>query len=198
MSWIQFEAHYDNRKHSKPTGSGRQIDSSACPVHAGLSQDLADAGHAADRAWFDRTTGGVLFTAAGCARPRAPRPQGSSLVGDSAQPAPAPEASPTLTQRFSPWLTRVGFTFIVGFVVGWAFRAFIKIMSMIASLALAVVLALSYFGVLNVDFSSAEKQYESAMSWVTDQASRAAKTILNHIPGSASSFAGMFIGFRRK
>jgi uncharacterized membrane protein (Fun14 family) len=33
---------------------------------------------------------------------------------------------------------------------------------------------------------------------MTDQTQRLGKLLLDHVPGSASSFAGFFIGFRRR
>jgi uncharacterized membrane protein (Fun14 family) len=124
----------------------------------------------------------------------------SNVVGESSQtPDQPPEPlKPSLYQRVSPWMTRVGLSFVVGFVLGWAFRAFLKLMSMIAALGLAVVLGLSYFGVLNVDFTTARHEYQSAIVWMTDQTQRLGKLVLSHVPGSASSFAGFFIGFRRR
>jgi uncharacterized membrane protein (Fun14 family) len=121
------------------------------------------------------------------------------FVSDQSAPAAsAPEESPTLVQKWSPAATRVGFSFIVGFVVGWVFRAFLKLTSAIAAAGMAIMGALTYFRIINIDMSSAQQQYDSAMHWLTDQSWRAAQAIIAHIPGSASSFAGMFIGFRRK
>jgi uncharacterized membrane protein (Fun14 family) len=109
-----------------------------------------------------------------------------------------PEQPKPLFTRVSPLMTRVGFTFIAGFIIGWAFRAFLKITAMLTSLGMAILVGLSYFHVLNIDFTSVEKKYQTDMAWVSDQADRAGKALLAHIPGSSSSFVGMFIGFKRK
>jgi hypothetical protein len=71
-------------------------------------------------------------------------------------------------------------------------------MSLLTMAGAAILGGLSYFHIMNIDFSAVEKKYESDIAWVADQGERAAKALLNHIPGSASSFAGMFVGFRRK
>ena len=128
-------------------------------------------------------------------------PNSSHFIG----PANSPESSggavaaaPSWRERISPWMSKVGLSFIVGLVVGWVFRAFLKVMSLLGGALLAILLALSYFNVLNIDMTAAREQYASTMAWATDQAHHLAKAILNHLPGSTSSFLGLFVGFRRR
>lgn len=127
-------------------------------------------------------------------------PGGSSFVDANEAPTATPAEAPpqTIGERVAPWATRVGFAYIVGFVVGWAFRAFIKIMSLLTMAGVSIIAGLSYFHILNVDMTTTQQKYESVMHWVTDQGSKAASALMHHFPGSASSFAGMFLGFKRK
>lgn len=108
-----------------------------------------------------------------------------------------PAPSPTFVQRVSPYATRVGLGLVGGFIIGWAFRAFIKMMTTITLGIVMLLTALSYFNVMNVDLTSAEGQFKSGGSWVSDQATRLKDAALAHIPGSATSFIGFFLGFRR-
>jgi uncharacterized membrane protein (Fun14 family) len=101
-------------------------------------------------------------------------------------------------EKLSPEATRLGLTFLVGFIIGWAFRAFLKMMLMISVLAAAIFAGLSYFNVMNVDMSKAEQKYESSKAWVTDQAWRLKGAVQTHLPSSGASLLGMFVGFRRK
>src|SRR5262245_27189363 len=101
-------------------------------------------------------------------------------------------------QRYSPAMTRTGGGFIVAFVVGWISRIFVKTMALLASAGAAVFVALSYFNVFNLDLSKAEKQYESGIAWVSDQGERLGKSLLTHVPASASTVVGAFCGFKRK
>ena len=128
------------------------------------------------------------------AQPVAANPQ------DQSQPAQPPQQTwqQQLFARLSPHMTRVGLGFIAGFVIGWVFRAFLKIMSLVTTGGVMILCALSYFHVMNIDFTAVEKKYQSDMAWVTDQAGRAVKALLNQIPGSASGVGGVFIGFRRR
>jgi uncharacterized membrane protein (Fun14 family) len=101
-------------------------------------------------------------------------------------------------EKLSPHATRIGLTFLVGFIVGWAFRAFLKMMLMISVLAAAIFAGLSYFNVMNVDMSKAEQKYESSKAWLTDQAWRLKDAVQSHLPSSGASALGLFVGFRRK
>jgi uncharacterized membrane protein (Fun14 family) len=125
-------------------------------------------------------------------------PRGSSLVGDSTSSEQATATPKTWVQEHSPQLTKLGGTFLVGFIVGWIFRAFIKIASILLIGALLIALGLSYFGAINLDFSTASEQYQSAVAWLTDQGRRIAEAVMAHLPNSTSGFLGMFIGFRRR
>ena len=58
--------------------------------------------------------------------------------------------------------------------------------------------ALSRFWVINIDLSSAQQQYDTVAQWIMDQSKHLVDVVMAHVPGSASSFAGMFVGFRRK
>src|SRR5687768_49213 len=82
----------------------------------------------------------------------APPPEGSrSIVGKApqspttAEPVagePAPE--PTVFQRISPNMSGMGLSFVAAFVIGWAFRVFIKTMVTVTVLGAGLLLALSY------------------------------------------------------
>jgi uncharacterized membrane protein (Fun14 family) len=122
-------------------------------------------------------------------------PDSASTPAAAPTPAPPP---PTLTERLSPTAIRSGLGLIGGFIIGWAFRAFLKMMAMITFLVGAIFIGLSYFNVLNVDFSAAETKFKTSSEWVSDQASRAKDAAMSHIPGSAASVVGMWLGFRRK
>jgi uncharacterized membrane protein (Fun14 family) len=127
-------------------------------------------------------------------------PSGSNSIvqtSDTAAPASS-ETSPSLNQRVSPAMTKIGLSFIAGFVLGWVFRAFLKLASMIGAAGIAILMGLSWLRIVNIDLSQAQQEYNSAMAWMNDQAWILAKNILSHIPGSASTFAGLYVGFKRK
>ena len=119
----------------------------------------------------------------------------SAPAPTASEPAPPP---PTLSERLSPTAIRSGLGLIGGFIIGWAFRAFLKMMSMITFVIAAIFVGLSYFNVINVDFTAAQTKFKDSSAWVADQASRVKDAAMSHIPGSAASAVGLFLGFRRK
>ncbi|HSV12644.1 MAG TPA: FUN14 domain-containing protein [Tepidisphaeraceae bacterium] len=121
--------------------------------------------------------------------------------GDAPATPPAivgQDTSPTMTQRVSPWMTRVGLSFFVGIVVGLVSRMFLKIAAGITVLIGGVILALSYFHVLNVDMSSVKTEYASASAWLGDQAVRLKDMVLHALPSTSSAAAGFLSGFKRR
>jgi uncharacterized membrane protein (Fun14 family) len=108
------------------------------------------------------------------------------------------EEPPSLIARLSPNATRIGGSVVAGFVFGWIFRAFLKTMAFFALLAGAALTALSYFGVINVDLSSAREHYASVMHWLSDQGMRLKDAVISHLPSSSGGAVGAYLGFRRR
>src|SRR5262249_54442933 len=112
---------------------------------------------------------GLAGQGVGVARHKAPAnattPTAANSRGIVTAENPPPEQSAAPEQKawyekLSPKATAVGLTFLVGFIIGWAFRVFVKMMMMISALAIAIFAGLSYFNVMNVDMSKAEQKYE--------------------------------------
>jgi uncharacterized membrane protein (Fun14 family) len=97
----------------------------------------------------------------------------------------------------SPRFLSVGGSVLGGFVIGWLMRIFVKTTVLIGMLIAAVIGALSYFHVMNVDFTSVQQQYSGDVSWLADQASRLKDVAIAHLPVHAGGLFGMFLGFRR-
>lgn len=153
------------------------------------------------------TSGGPAANASPADAP--PVPNGArgfvSSTGTPATDTPATppasvgqDTSPTMTQRVTPWMTRVGLSFFVGIIVGLVFRMFIKIAAGITVLIGGLILALSYFHVLNIDMSSVKTEYASASAWLGDQASRLKDVVLHALPSTSSAAVGFLSGFKRR
>ena len=108
------------------------------------------------------------------------------------------DQSPTATETVTPWMRRLGFSFFVGLVVGFLFRTFLKMATMLSLLVGGGFLALSYFGILNVDLTSVKSQYASSASWISDQAFRLKDVIFAALPSSTAAGAGFLSGFKRR
>lgn len=109
-----------------------------------------------------------------------------------------PPPKPTMFERISPWASRVGFGFVGGFIIGWAFRAFIKTMAIVTTVGVSILWGLSHFNVINLDLAAAETKFKTSTSWVSEQAAHLKERAMTLVPGSFSSIFGVFIGFRRK
>jgi uncharacterized membrane protein (Fun14 family) len=132
-----------------------------------------------------------------------PAPVGSSKFIDDNGAGSSPtsttgQSAPGMISRLSPNATRIGVSVLAGFVLGWLFRAFLKTMAFFLMLAIAILAALSYFGVLNVDFTSAREHYASALHWLGDQTTRLKDLVISHLPSSGGGALGAFLGFRRR
>jgi len=94
---------------------------------------------------------------------------------------------------------RVGASVLLGYVIGWIFRTFLKIMATGTLLLAGLLTAASYFRVLNVDFTAvAEQKYKDSSAWITDQADRLRDAALAHLHSTSGGAIGAFLGFRKK
>jgi uncharacterized membrane protein (Fun14 family) len=140
----------------------------------------------------------VTVTNGTSSAPRSSFVDSSSSATTPPPPAAAAQSEPTMTQRLSLWATRVGVGFIGGFIIGWAFRAFLKTMALVTVAGVALIWTLSHFNVLKLDMNVAEERWKTGTSWVSDKAEQLKDSAAELIPSSASSVFGMFLGFRRK
>lgn len=127
-----------------------------------------------------------------------PQPGSISSTPQAPPAAPPPAAQPTLTERVTPWMTRVGLSFFVGIVVGVVFRTFVKLAAGFAVIVTIIFLALSYFQVLNVDMTRVKGEYASARAWMGDQASRLKGVIFQALPSSTAAAAGFLSGMKKR
>lgn len=111
---------------------------------------------------------------------------------------PPPESSPSLTERLAPWATRVGASFIGGFLLGFALRVFVRVTATLLVVAASIMMLLSYFNVMNLDLTAARTKYETSIHWAQDQAYRLKEAAQSHLPSSGSGTIGAFAGFRRR
>lgn len=104
----------------------------------------------------------------------------------------------TMISTHSPWMTRIGLSFVGGFILGWAFRVFIKTMAIVTFLGVALLMGLSYFHVVNVDFSAARVKYADSIAWISDQAAKLRDVAVTYLPSTGTSMAGLAVGFKKK
>ena len=148
----------------------------------------------------------VAQTAPTHVAPAAAAPGSSGFVGDGGPPAPPPVTTttttatpaPTLTDQVTPYMTKFGFSFVIGLVVGMIFRTFLGFAAALTALVVAAALALSYFHVINVDLSSVRTQTGQATSWLGEQGGHLKDLIFAHLPSAGAAGAGFLVGMKRR
>ncbi|MCA9295173.1 MAG: hypothetical protein KC983_01625 [Phycisphaerales bacterium] len=108
------------------------------------------------------------------------------------------EESPNAFDVWSPALFKLGFSFFVGFCIGYAVRTFVKISIVAIGFILLVLFGLQYFGIVDVDWSAAEGHYATAMDWLKNETASFTTFIKGTLPSATSVMAGLVFGFRRK
>jgi len=93
---------------------------------------------------------------------------------------------------------RMGLSLLIGFLLGFALRVFVRITVTLLVLGIGLLMLLSYFHVVNVDFSAEKTKYENTIHWAEDQATRVKDSALSHLPSSGGGALGAFAGFRRR
>jgi uncharacterized membrane protein (Fun14 family) len=162
---------------------------------------------ASDRA---ATTQGVSVSATPPATSAGSQPGNSSgFVGsqstganagktDRTQPvATTTEPELSMTAKVSSWVARIGLSVFAGLVIGTIFRMFVKTMAVIAAVAIAAIVALSYFKVINVDFTTMKENYDSFAGWAQGQAGKLKDAALAYLPSATSGLAGFVLGLKK-
>jgi uncharacterized membrane protein (Fun14 family) len=133
----------------------------------------------------------------------------SSFVDDSARPADQtapqqPAATPaddTILGRLSPHATKIGLSVVLGFIVGWLCRAFLKTMALLTMVVIGGLWLLSHFGILHFaqgDVDRLREKSAEAASWLEQHARQLKDMAIAHLPSTSGGTFGALLGFRRR
>jgi uncharacterized membrane protein (Fun14 family) len=98
----------------------------------------------------------------------------------------------------SPAMAEIGGSYLGGFLIGWAFRRFLKMAAMIVAVLLACLGALKATDLLNLDWTSIETQISHALQWLHGEAEGLKNLLTGLLPSAGAAGAGSFFGFRKK
>jgi len=87
---------------------------------------------------------------------------------------------------------------VLGYIVGWTFRTFLKLMATLTAATLAVLCLLSYFNITNVDFTAMRHQSTSTAAWIDGQAKRLRDDAMAHVHSTLGSIIGLALGARKR
>jgi uncharacterized membrane protein (Fun14 family) len=98
----------------------------------------------------------------------------------------------------SPAVAQVGGSYLGGFLLGWAFRRFLRIAAMLVAAALAGIAVIKGTGWIDVDWSALETQISNTVQWLHGEAEGLKNLLSGVLPSAGAAGAGTFFGFRKK
>jgi uncharacterized membrane protein (Fun14 family) len=121
-----------------------------------------------------------------------------STIAATAKSASAPTAGEVTSPNRSPATFRLGAGYAGGFLLGFLFRRFLKVTSIVAALLLAAVAGLRSVGVLEVDWAAWEAQIRAGVDWSHHQAGVLKSVAEGYLPSTAATGWGLWRGLRRR
>ena len=98
---------------------------------------------------------------------------------------------------WAPAAFRLGFGFFVGFCMGYALRAFLRIALLGAGALLLLLFGLQYAGLIAVDWSAVEGVFTDAGSWLRANLEGLRAFVTGTLPSAAAGLGGALVGFRK-
>jgi uncharacterized membrane protein (Fun14 family) len=98
----------------------------------------------------------------------------------------------------SPFMVKGGFGLFIGFAIGFAIRAFLRLAIVMAGFFFLVLSMMAYVGWIEIHWSLMEGQFTQVLSALGAQFSSFQTFLTGAIPASGLTLAGFAIGLRRK
>lgn len=110
--------------------------------------------------------------------------------------APSPP-TPVENDLFSSgFFLKLGFSFIVGLAVGYALKVAFKIALVVGGLLLVLLFSLQYGGIIEVNWTGMESNYDSLVDWLAAYAGALKDFMAENLSNAASFTAGLLLGLR--
>jgi uncharacterized membrane protein (Fun14 family) len=95
-------------------------------------------------------------------------------------------------------LTKVGFSFFVGFCLGYVFRIFLKIIFIVCGVVFLLLFGLEYASVVKVDWTIINGYYDGFFVWLKPHASTFQEFVKSNLPSAGLATAGLLVGLKKK
>ena len=108
---------------------------------------------------------------------------------------------PQQTIETGNWVALIaymGFSFFVGFTIGYAFRTFLKFVFFLSGAIFIMLFLLQYNGIININWASFELVYNNLIAWISPHLGGLKSFITANLSSAAMAGLGLFLGFRRK
>ncbi len=146
-------------------------------------------------------------TGTGTARYGIQSAQPSHFQNNTAQPAWPPvagQAPPTagatdniLMQDWSVLFMKLGFSFIIGFSIGYALAFFLKTTALILGVIALALFGLQYAGLASVNWGGMEAVYNGFLTWLHPHVGSFKEFITSNLSSSVLAAAGLVAGLTR-
>lgn len=106
-----------------------------------------------------------------------------------------------LDQPLKDWsqpLMKFGFSFVVGFCIGYALAVFMKLTVFAVGLLVLALFGLQYGDVIDVNWHSIQAHYDAFLAWLQPRASGFRAFITGHLPSVGMAALGILTGFKRR
>ncbi|MDO8348896.1 MAG: FUN14 domain-containing protein [Planctomycetota bacterium] len=120
----------------------------------------------------------------------------ANLVPDGPRPG-AGEPPATAAEPAAKGVFRLGFSFLAGFCLGAFVRAAMKVVSIAFGFWLAMTLALSYFGLVVVDWQAIDAVWTRFCANVESEWGNFQSFLTGSLPAAGLAFTGLAIGLKR-
>lgn len=110
----------------------------------------------------------------------------SGAVPNQTRAAPAPPAA-----------FRYGASFVAAFFIAYVLKKVIRSVLLIAALIVGAILTLRYFGFLNYDWDTAQKQVEQGVGFAREEGEKYRTLVMSYLPSGLAAGAGALFGARR-
>lgn len=129
-------------------------------------------------------------------------PQGTPPITPGGQEGePQGEASadeaPGGASDWSPFFVKGGFSFFVGFCIGYALRTFFKVSAVALGLVFLLLFGLEYVGFIQVDWASAGELYDQVVARLSGELESLKGFVTGSLPSVGLAGLGLFAGFKR-
>lgn len=101
-------------------------------------------------------------------------------------------------EDWSPVLVRGGMSFIVGFCVGYALRAFARLSAVFAGLFFLALFGLAYAGVVEVHWNVLQEWFERATESLSKETAGFRTFISGSLPAAGAAAAGLVTGVKKR
>lgn len=108
------------------------------------------------------------------------------------------EAEPEGLAAWSPMFVKGGFSFFVGFCIGYALRAFFKISAIVLGVIFLALLGLQQVGFVEIDWAALSDAWDVLVERLSGEFGGIREFLTGSLPSAALAGLGLFTGFQGK